>query len=161
MVNGQLPLLIFGLVGMLAVASGGLLAAFSARKPSRLAAWASSYLVLVAGLLQVGIGASLYYLVKSSAAWLTILAFIAFNLGNAGVLLGTVLKNRSGKYRILVDIGGGLLAISMILLLILVHGAAMSWQLLAFYIIVAIILVTMPIGLILSRRRKGRLKNSD
>lgn len=143
----------FTLLGILAILAGGILSAFSAKKPSRQTAWASAYLVLVVGLAQAVIGIILYAINTDSAFWV-VLAFVAYNLGNASVLVGTIGRYRNKSYRKLVDIGGVLLVISMIALLVAVHRAAMSWQLVVLYVIMLTIIVTMPIGLILSHRRK-------
>jgi hypothetical protein len=144
---------IFGVVGALAVVTGGILAAFSARTPTTLKVWASAYLVLVAGVIQVGLVLGWHRLdVQSSAT--AIVALVIYNLGNIGVLLGTVLKYRLPWSSVLVNAGGGLLAVSMALLLWSVRKAAASWTLAGFCALTVVILISMPIGLALSSRRR-------
>jgi hypothetical protein len=148
------PLWTFTLCGVLAILAGGLLAAFSAKKPTRQASWASAYLVLIVGLAQAIIGVILYAVNAHVAAYMIVFAFVTFNLGNAGVVIGTDGRYRNKSYRKLVDIGGALMVVSMLTLLVTVWGATFSWQLMTLYVVIAIILVTMPIGIVLSHRRK-------
>lgn len=142
---------IFSALGILAIVGGGLLAAFSARRPTHLKAWLSAYLVLVAGITQFGLAIG-WQRLGQPAVVPAVLAFCFFNLGNLGVITGTVLARlrRSGY---LVNTGGGLLAIAMILLAWSVSSRHASWTLVWFLALVIIILVSMPIGLILSARR--------
>lgn len=149
----DLPLWTFLLTGALAILVGGLVAAYSAKQLSRLATWTSAYLVLIVGLFQAVIGVALHYLLKDPSSLLIALAFTMYNLGNAGVLLGTVYKNRTKNHRLIVDGGGGLLVISMVILIILAWGNATTWQLVLFYVVAMIILISVPIGLWQSRRR--------
>jgi hypothetical protein len=138
-------------LGLLAIAAGGLLAAFSARRPTRLKTWMSAYLVLVAGLVQFGLAVGWQRLGSSGGAT-AIVAFVLFNIGNIFVMLGTAQKQR---WAALVRLGGLFLAVTMLLLAWAVKSAAASWTLAWFLALVLIILVTMPIGLTLSARRKS------
>lgn len=148
------PLWTFTLCGVLAILAGGLLAAFSAKKPTRQASWASAYLVLIVGLAQAIIGVILYAVNARAMMYAIVLAFVAFNLGNVGVVIGTDGRYRNKGYRKLVDVGSVLLVVSMLGLLGTAWNAPFSWQLVILYVIIAVILVTMPIGLVLSHRRK-------
>lgn len=154
MEHSDLFLWTFVTLGVLAILAGGFLSAFSAKKPSRLVSWASAYLVLIVGLAQAAIGMILYAVVSDPVVYLVVIGFVAYNIGSAAVVTGTFLKKREEKYRRLVDVGGGLLVVSMLSLAMLVQKAVLSWQLVALYIIIVVILVTMPVGLVLSRRRK-------
>lgn len=154
MEHSTVSLWLFLTLGILAILVGGMLMAFTAKTPSRLVSWASAYLVLIVGLAQAIIGIILYSLDNDPATFAIIVAFFAFNLGNAAVIMGTIGRYRKKNYRQLVDAGGVLLVLSMVTLLVAVHHAVFSWQLVFFYVIIVTILVTMPIGLLLSRRRK-------
>jgi hypothetical protein len=149
----NLSLVLFDSLGFLAIAAGGCLVAFSAKKPTRLINWTSAYLILIVGLVQVGFGHSLNYLAHGASIWLPILAFAAYNFGNFGVILGTVQKYKGSKTTPLVNIGGLLLATSMVIMLAMVWGSSRSWQLVIFVIASLTILVSMPIGLAMSRKR--------
>lgn len=138
-------------LGLVAIVAGGLLAAFSARQPTRLKVWMSAYLVLVAGLAQFGLAVGWRWL-GGAAGTVAVAAFLLYNVGNVLVMLGTVQKWR---WAVLVMLGGVVLAIAMALLVWAVRDAASSWTLVWFLALVLIILITMPIGLILSARRKA------
>lgn len=142
---------LFGSLGVAAIASGGLLSAFWSRWTSRRLSWAVAYIVLVAGLLQLGFAYGLAAAVPNPPVGILVGAFLAYNLGNAAVLVGTILKDVP-RCRGLVDIGGCLLSLAMILLIYTAWDAPGSWQLMIFYAAVIVILITMPIGLVLSRR---------
>jgi asparagine N-glycosylation enzyme membrane subunit Stt3 len=144
---------IFGAVSVAAVVAGGLLAAFSARRPSRLASWASAYLVLVVGAVQFGLVVG-WKSLGSPDAELALAALSLYNLGNIGVLLGTVLKFRLTHYPVMVNFGGGLLALAMVLLVWVVRNAGTSWTFAWLLALVLAILIGMPTGLIMSARRK-------
>lgn len=151
-----MSLVLFDSLGFLAITAGGSFVAFSAKKPSRLVNWASAYLILIVGLVQIGFGHSLNYLAGDISTWSLILAFVSYNLGNLGVLLGTILKYKQSKTTPLVNIGGFLLAISIIIMLVTVWGSAHSWQLILFMVASLTILISMPIGLTLSSRRRQK-----
>lgn len=157
MTDSELSLWTFELLGVLAIFAGGCLAAFTAKKPSRFISWASAYLVIVVGLFQAIIGVLLHRVANDPSTGLVLLAFLTYNLANAGVLIGTTLKSRHKNYRSLVDTGGVLFIISMGFLLLLAHHSEESWQLILLYIIVLTILITMPIGVTLSHRRKSKI----
>lgn len=143
---------LFGTVGILAIVSGGLLAAFSANRPTRFKIWASAYLVLVVGVIQLGLAIGWQQLGMSSEIP-AVPAFIIYNLGNICVVYGTVQKQHLHKPTVLVNIGGALLATSMLLLLWTARTAEASWALTWFVALVIVILVSMPVGLTLSARR--------
>lgn len=149
--HNEISLWTFVTLGILAILASGFLMAFSAKKPSRLISWASAYLVLIVGLAQALIGIILYAINKDPAVLLVVLAFVTYNLGNAAVLVGTIFKK---QYKWLVDISGIFLVVSMVSLAFLADHATLSWQLVCLYVIIVTILVTMPVGLTLSRRRK-------
>lgn len=149
--NRQLALLLFNVLGYGAIIAGGLLAAFSASNPTKLTAWASAYLVLVVGLLQIGFSYSLKHLLQKSAQKNIVWAFVIYNLGNAGVLLGTALKNDSSHVSWLINAGGILLTVAMLIFIYIARVGKRSWQLTLFYVMTIIILISVPIGLILAR----------
>lgn len=144
------------LFGAAAVVAGGIVAAATASAASQPAVWASAYLVLVVGVAQVALAIGLGLLApepaagaraSAPAAW----AFALFNLGNAAVLAGTLLDGVVAGSVWIVDLGGALLAGSMALFLYLVREARRGWLLGLFVAVVAVILVSMPIGLVLAR----------
>ena len=142
----------FIIFSFLAICAGGTLAAFTARKPSRFIMWLTAYLVLIVGIAQLGLAYSWLEL-NLHTGWITIAAFIVYNFGNLAVILGRALKSRTRWAKYSVYKGGLLLAISMAVLLYGAHGVALSWTSVLFYALTITILVSMPIGLMLSSRR--------
>jgi hypothetical protein len=150
---------IFSGLGLAAVAAGGLLAAFSAKQPSRFKSWLSAYLVLVVGLTQFGLAIG-WQRLNQPQVGLATAAFIIYNLGNAGVMVGTGLKTRWRRSAALVSLGGAGLAIAMLLLTWSIQTAKASWTLIWFMLLVLVILIAMPIGLIMSNRRHAAAQKS-
>lgn len=148
---------IFVPFSVLAIVAGGMLSAFTARTPSRLTAWLSAYLVLVVGIVQLGLLASWRQLgspegVSAGAA------FTLYNAGNLGVILGTVRKAKIRRLPLVVASGGLLIGIAMIMLLWAVRNARYSWALAGCVLLALIILISMPVGIVLSARRHNALK---
>lgn len=148
---------IFFIISLLAVICGGILSAFSARKPTRRTAWLSAYLVLIVGMVQLGLAASLQRLGLSEST-ATVVGFVAYNLGNIGVMAGTMLRGKMKASPVLVNTGGLLLAVAMVVLVQEVRQSPLSVLSVGLFILVALILVSMPIGLILSYRRRAHIK---
>lgn len=145
---------IFSALSILAIIAGGLISAFSAQRPTRFTSWVSAYLVLVVGVIQLSL-VSLWHSLgqpEVAAVWL---ALLTFNLGNFSVIVGTLRKKKAGRHHGLVNLGGLLIALAMLLLLAAVRNAKMSWASAGFIILTVVILVSMPIGLMLSRKRLG------
>lgn len=138
-------------VAIVAIVAGGVISAFSARRPSRFVMWLTAYLVLVVGIVQIGLVFS-YRLMNLPTEWPIALGFILFNLGNLAVMFGRWLKGRSSRARFIVYTGGILLAIAMIIMGGLAFTVSFSWTQVLFLSLVIIILVSMPIGLILSAK---------
>lgn len=144
--------IIFAALSAFVIVIGGLISAFTARRPTRIASWASAYLVLAVGIIQLGIVSAWHGLGQPevTAAWS---ALLIYNLGNLSVIVGTLLKKRARRSPQLVNLGGLLIALAMLLLLTTVRNAKLSWTLIGFLALVVVILVSMPIGLILSNKR--------
>ncbi len=134
-------------IGTGCVVAGGALSAATAAAPSEAGAWAAAYLVLVCGVAQVGLALCQQALapVPLSRRYLAT-EFLVWNLGNAGVLVG----NLAGLTWLL-DVGSALLVVALALFLVGVRGhaqhhAALLW---GFRVLVAILLVSIPIGTVL------------
>jgi hypothetical protein len=144
---------VFIAVSVAAVVAGGLLMAFSARRPNRLVSWASAYLVLIVGAVQFGLIIS-WGALGSPFVELALVALGLYNLGNLCILPGTVLKSRLTHYSKIVNAGGGLLALAMALLVWTIRDTEISWSFAWFMALVLIILIGMPTGLLMSAYRK-------
>ncbi|QDQ98597.1 hypothetical protein [Tomitella fengzijianii] len=139
-------------VGAAAVVGAGVLAAATASRPTEFTVWANAYLVLVVGVVQIVLGLAAGVLaVRPAGAAVVASAFVLFNAGSALVITGTGLDGVVGWNVALVDVGGAALIPAMGLFLYLVRGARSGAWLHLYRIVVAVILVSMPIGLILAR----------
>src|SRR5664280_1733410 len=142
----------FAAVGAACIVAGGLVAAVSAPAPSEHASWAAAYLVLVVGAAQaaLGVGQALLALRVPSRRNVAV-QFTAWNLGNAAVLTGTL-----AGITTLVDTGGALLVVALLLLRGVRTGREpRTWLLWAFRLLAAVLLISIPIGLVLARTRPG------
>jgi hypothetical protein len=142
------PVLPYLAVGAGCVIAGGLVAAATAHAPSQQASWAAAYLVLVAGVAQIGLAAGRILLsVGRPSPGRTHAELIAWNLGNAAVIAGT-LTDRP----LVVDLGGALLVGSLALATLGVRGGH-RWLRRLYRALVVILLVSIPVGLLLAAQR--------
>lgn len=143
------------LVGVFCVVAGGLVAAFTAPNPTEQGTWAAAYLVLVAGVSQVGLAVGQSLLAAGGLpAWTSRAELVTWNGGNAAVLTGTLVGTTW-----LVDIGGALLVVTLALAVFAVRGhpvpdegrrQALAGR--AFQFLVLVLLPSIPIGLWLARQ---------
>lgn len=143
------PALPFAAVGGACVIAGGLVAAATAPAPSEHGTWASAYLVLVAGVAQLALGVGQALLAPSPPSrHVVVVECTVWNAGNTAVLAGTLLSLVP-----LVDAGGVLLVLALSLLTLEVRGAGRrgGWGLRLYRLLVAVVLVSIPIGLLLAR----------
>jgi len=144
-----IPALPFIALGTISIIAGGLLAAVTAISPTRHATWAAAYLVLVVGVAQLGIGTGQALLApKIPSSRLITAELLTWDIGNAGVIAGTLMDRVA-----LVDLGGVLLAISLVLFLLGARGhtGERRWLLRLYRLLITIVLVSIPIGLVISR----------
>lgn len=141
-------------VGVVCIVAGGLVAAVTAPSPTEHGTWAAAYLVLVAGVSQVGLAVGQALLTaRTPAAWTRVAELVTWNVGNAAVLTGTL----TGTFWI-VDLGGALLVAALALVVVAVHrhpvrksGRSQALARRAFQLLVLLLLVSIPIGLWLGR----------
>ncbi|WP_200173977.1 hypothetical protein [Tomitella cavernea] len=144
--------LAFVAAGVAATMGAGILAAATASRPSEFTVWATAYLVLVLGVVQAALGLAAGVLAaRPVRAAVVASAFVLFNAGSALVITGTGLDGVVGWNVALVDVGGVALIPAMGLFLYLVRGARSGVWLHLYRVVVAVILISMPIGLILAR----------
>jgi hypothetical protein len=84
----------FVALGVAAIIAGGLVAAATAHHPAEHPVWASAYLVLIVGVAQTVFGGGQAWLSERppSTGWIAA-EWVVFNLGNAGVIAGTVFES--------------------------------------------------------------------
>ncbi|MGI8459487.1 MAG: hypothetical protein ACR2LI_15435 [Propionibacteriaceae bacterium] len=144
----------FVAVGILCVLAGGLLAAVTAPAPTEHGAWAVAYLVLVGGVAQAALGVGQALSTTGTPSLLVAVQLIGWNLGNAAVLVGTL-----NGVPALADVGAALLGITLILLARGVPGALRRpggvprWFCCCYGLLIAVLLVSLPVGLVLLRLR--------
>jgi hypothetical protein len=145
-------------LGTLTAVVGGLVAGIVAHDPTEKPVWASAYLVLVAGLGQVGLALGRGLLApRPPTSGSVARDFSVFALGNAGVVVGTLVDAVW-----LVDVGGALLVVALALMVwgvragveAVEHGprAWVVWLLWLYRVLVVVLLVSIPIGLVLARQ---------
>lgn len=145
------------LLAVAAVVVGGLVSAVVAHDPTEKPVWASAYLVLVMGIAQIGLVLGRALLPARVPSPRTVaLEFLVFGLGNAGVVLGTLIDAVW-----LVDVGGALLVVALALMVWGVRSPAdaarvdrspwltrLRW---CYRVLVVVLLVSIPVGLVLAR----------
>lgn len=139
-------------IGTGCVIAGGFVAAVTAHAPTEHTSWAAAYLVLVAGAAQVALGAGQALLARHRpSARLVVGELLAWNLGNAAVIAGTVAGVTAA-----VDVGGAALVVALMLMLAATTGRRRTgWPLWVFRGVVVVVLVSIPVGLVLAELRPG------
>ncbi|MGV8978508.1 MAG: hypothetical protein ACOH17_10730 [Cellulomonas sp.] len=142
----------FGAIGTACVIAGGLVAAVSAPAANESASWAAAYLVLVAGVAQIGLGVGSALLAPRAASRTSLYGVLAlWNLGNAAVLAGVLLDAT-----VLVDLGGLALVVAVVAAVRSIRGSTgPSLAVRTYWLLAVIIGVSVPIGLVMSRIRGG------
>jgi hypothetical protein len=147
-VTNQRYSLTFFLIGSAFVVLGGLTAA--AVEPLKFpdGSWLAAYLVLVAGVAQCLFGIVRRYVAPAPATALGFtVELVCWNVGNAAVVVGDL-----AGIPALVGVGGALLVVVLVLQLVhlrhVVSGA--RWAAWLYGIVVAILLVSIPVGIVLA-----------
>lgn len=135
----------FVVVGMGLVVVGGLVSAAAAPTASYHSSWAVAYVVLVAGVAQALLGLGQAILTGGAVSSTVRRAELwCWNLGNAAVLVGTLLDVPVVLYLGCLP----LIATLLMILRALVHAPS-NWLLWSVRVIVAVLLVSIPTGIVL------------
>jgi len=136
----------FAWLGVVAIVTGGLVAAAVARRPVPRLVWMSAYLVLIVGAAQIVFGAGQAWLPERapSPGWVSC-EWIVFNLGNAGVIAGTLAGSFGG-----VAAGTALFALGTALFLSGTRSAARGGWLLGYRVLLGLVFLSSLAGLALS-----------
>lgn len=110
-------LLPFLIAGAVCIIAGGFLAAATAYATTQKTVWATAYIVLVGGAAQVGLGAAVTWLAPLAPHRLGWLAFVGWNIGNIGVLVGQL-----AGVLVLTYVGTAILMGSLVCVLLAVRG---------------------------------------
>jgi hypothetical protein len=148
-------LLPFLVVGILCVIAGGLIAAATAPAPTERGTWAAAYLVLVGGVAQAGLGLGQALSTTRTPTPVVAMEVVGWNLGNVAVLVGTLTELTA-----LVDFGGALLIVALILLargvtspLVRHADGVHRWFAYGYGVLILVLLLSIPVGLVLSHAR--------
>ncbi|HEV7183852.1 MAG TPA: hypothetical protein VGN33_05095 [Leifsonia sp.] len=139
---------IFFLAGSACIVAGGLVAAATTPLDLVYGSWSAAYLVLVCGVAQCLFGVVRSELAPAPltrAGFATEFSF--WNLGNAAVIAGTLVNAP-----LVVDSGGALLVVVLLMQISHLRYAkpGLSWALWLYGIVIAILLLSIPIGLVLA-----------
>jgi len=136
----------FAWLGVAAIIAGGLVAAAVAHRPVQQLVWMSAYLVLIVGVAQIVFGAGQAWLSDHvpSPGWVAV-EWLVLNLGNAGVIAGTL----GGSFG-LVAAGTVLFALGIALFLSGTRGAGRAGWLLGYRILLGLVFLSSLVGLGLS-----------
>ncbi|HEY5320933.1 MAG TPA: hypothetical protein VIJ76_08650 [Galbitalea sp.] len=131
------------------VVLGGLVAAVTEPLHLSLGSWLAAYLVLVCGAAQCAIGAVQDKLVTVpvSPGMFTV-EFVVWNAANLAVIAGTLLG-----LSVLVDLGGAALLFALVLALWITRRARRGLAVWAYRASIAVMLVSIPVGLTLADLR--------
>ncbi|WP_069816246.1 hypothetical protein [Streptomyces sp. TP-A0874] len=143
------PCKIFYAVGVAFVVTGGLIAAVASPLQLEKGSWLAAYLVLVCGVAQAALGRwqeSLSPRPVSTRLWAT--QFVAWNVGNALVVVGTL-----RQLPFVVDVGGLLLFGVVVLAASTLRGGRARPRLWAYSALLLVLAVTIPVGLVLAHVR--------
>lgn len=139
----------FMLAGGACVIGGGLVSAAMAPVASYHSSWAVAYIVLVAGVAQAALGFGQGTLAGGDVPRRVVGAELAgWNLGNAAVVTGTLIEVAAVLY-----VGCALLVTALALVLYAIRHAPSSRTLVATRVVTALILFSMPIGIVLQALR--------
>ena len=136
----------FAWLGVAAIIAGGLVAAAVAHRPVQQLVWMSAYLVLIVGAAQIVFGAGQAWLSDRapSPGWVAG-EWVVFNLGNAGVIAGTLV----GSFG-MATAGTALFALGIALFLWGTHGSVRGGWLLGYRTLLGLIFLSSLVGLALA-----------
>lgn len=138
----------FVAVGFGCVIAGGLVAAVTGPTGFRAGSWVAAYLVLVAGVAQIGLGVGQWLLaVRAPRPSMVVVELFAWNAGSAAVVTGTLTGSA-----LVVGVGGAGLAAALGLFLYHVRRSRSHrrWQLMLYRGLAALLAVSIPVGLFFS-----------
>jgi MFS family permease len=139
----------FLIVAAIAIVSAGVLAAAIAHAPTQPWVWLVAYLVLVVGVAQALLGATQAWLTEPAPSRpLRAIEFALFNIGNVGVMAGTLCASWPT-----VLAGTLLFAASLALFLYSTRRARRGWPLHVYRLLLTSLIVGATIGLVLSAAR--------
>jgi hypothetical protein len=125
-----------------------MVAAVTAPAPTEHSSWTAAYLVLVAGVAQIGLGGGLALVPRHvpPVRWLRA-QLLLWNVGNAAVVVGTL-----GGWLPLTDVGGLMLVATLLAAgWVTRFPRIRRWQWVCLRGALVLLLVSVPVGLVLAR----------
>lgn len=147
----SLPFVVIGTVGIVA---GGVAAAVTGPTDWSNGSWCAAFLVLVVGVAQIGLGAGQAALAPNlPSRGLVLGQCVTWNVGSAGVIIGTLVDSPA-----LVSAGSAVFLVAVALAAFAARGhSGLTGRarvfLLAFRVLLVVLLVSTPIGIVLSWAR--------
>lgn len=142
---------IFFVLGTGFIIVGGLISALAPQLQWERGTWLVAYLVLVGGVGQAAIGPAQHLLaarpLRPTTVWVQL---VAFNLGNALVIAGTLCGSPW-----VVDLGGVALVVTLVPSLLAVRAAPRPRAAWLYRGLLVVLIVSIPIGLLLAHLRSG------
>lgn len=146
-VRADLP---FRALALAWVITGGLVAAVTGPLGLAHGSWSAAFQVLVGGVMQGALGVAQHLLAARIGGRILLVQLLSWNAGCLAVIGGTLLAAP-----LLVDAGGALLVVAMVLMMRAVgrgaHGPA--WALWLFRAALVVTVVSIPVGLVLAHLR--------
>lgn len=135
---------VFTATGLAAIVAAGLILAATIQRPTPELTWLSAYLVLVVGIAQVvlGVGQAELGARLPSFEWLAA-EWALFNLGNLGVITGTLLGSS-----LIVLAGTVLFAAGLVLFATGAFGRRSWWRRVGYYAVICVVLAGAVVGLV-------------
>lgn len=143
----------FVVVGSVATIAGGVIAAVTRPTGFELGSWMAAYLVLVGGVAQIALGMGQAWMADlPPRSWEVSGELVSWNLAMLATILGSVLA-----VPLLTTVGGAasVVALGMFLRGVRHAPSTVRWSVLAYRVVVAIVLISTPIGVALSWTRHG------
>lgn len=151
MPRGTRDALLFRVLALAWVITGGLVAAVTGPLDLEHGSWAAAFMVLVGGVMQGVLGAAQHHLAARRIGRRSLSGqLLSWNLGCLAVIGGTLLAAP-----LLVDAGGLLLVAAMVLMIRAVGRGAQGpkWALWLFRSALVVTAVSIPVGLVLAHLR--------
>lgn len=143
---------VFGLLGAVSIVIGGLIAAVTSPLGWAHGAWAAAYLVLVTGAAQIALGIGQdHFTAGNVTARMGAAEMLGLNVGSIAVIVGTLAATPA-----VVDIGGALVLIALVLMLVAVREARLSAAVVIYRLIIVLLVLSIPIGLSLAYTNSGQ-----
>ncbi|WP_166980400.1 hypothetical protein [Paramicrobacterium fandaimingii] len=138
-------------VGTAAIIVGGLVAAITSPLKLEHGSWASAYLVLIVGIALIFFGVTQSLLTERATRRTIAIEIGAWVLGSLAVLGGTLVSQPA-----IVDIGGAVLVIALIVFALAVRTRGRTRATLPLWVfrfVLLVMIISIPIGLVLSHLR--------